>query len=104
MLSTPPKFVCTSTPTVHPPRLAGRRRELVPIPPFQPNAIVPAPAPTEPSATEPESADSSAWTTSPAEIGRDRMSFNAPSLVSPTTGLIDRTADIPGCASIQAII
>ena len=58
--STPPKLLCTSTPTVHPPSDSGRRRDDVPIPPFQPKATVPVPAPTLPSATGPLVARSSA--------------------------------------------
>jgi hypothetical protein len=52
IVSLPPKFVCTSTPTVQVPV----SRDDVPIPPFQPKAIVPVPAPTAPSATGPERA------------------------------------------------
>ena len=44
------------TPSVCPPNRAGRRREAVPIPPFHPNACVPVPAPTDPSATGPSTA------------------------------------------------
>ena len=55
--STPPKFVWTSTPTVQPPSDCGSTRDDVPIPPFQPNATVPVPAPTLPSATGPSDAD-----------------------------------------------
>ena len=39
----------TRTPTVQPPSGVGSTRELVPIPPFHPKAIVPVPAPTLPS-------------------------------------------------------
>jgi hypothetical protein len=53
----PPKFVCTSTPTVQVSACINTRRDAVPIPPFQPNAIVPVPAPTEPSATGPAFAE-----------------------------------------------
>jgi len=47
--SVPPKFDCTSTPTVYPPVV----RDAVPMPPLKPNAIVPVPAPTAPSSTVP---------------------------------------------------
>lgn len=53
MVRRPPKLVCTKTPTVKPPSFSGRWRELVPIPPFHPKAMVPVPAPTEPSSTGP---------------------------------------------------
>src|SRR5256885_1252450 len=53
MVSTPPKLLCTSAPTVQPPSIRGSRRLAVPMPPFQPNATVPRPAPTAPSATPP---------------------------------------------------
>ena len=53
MVRTPPKFVCTRTPTVYPPMLAGRRRDEVPMPPFHPKTTVPVPAPTAPSSTGP---------------------------------------------------
>src|SRR5438552_14972367 len=52
----PPKLVCTRTPTVQPPNCAGSLRLDVPIPPFHPNATVPRPAPTAPSATGPSAA------------------------------------------------
>ena len=69
------------------------------MPPFQPNATVPVPAPTAPSATGPVDADVSAARTCSGEIGRDRMSFRVPSFVSATTGLIERTLAMPGCSS-----
>src|ERR1022692_4755020 len=83
---------------------AGNTRELVPIPPFQPNASVPVPAPTAPSATGPEFAASIACKTSSRLMTRFRISFNVPSLVSPTAGLMERACSLPGCASVQAMI
>ena len=74
------------------------------MPPFHPNATVPVPAPTLPSATAPPDADSSARRTASAVTGRARMSFSVPSFVSATSGLIDRTRSIPGCASIHSTI
>ena len=53
IVSRPPKFVCTSTPTVHDSFCCRTTRDDVPMPPFQPKAIVPAPAPTAPSSTGP---------------------------------------------------
>ena len=73
------------------------------MPPFQPKARVPVPAPTDPSSTGPVRADSSAARTCPGVIGRARMSFRPPSLVSPTTGLIERTPSIPSRASIHSV-
>ena len=64
--------------------------------------MVPVPAPTLPSATAPVSAAASAARTWASVMGRDRMALRKPSLVSPTTGLIDRTPAIPGCSSIHA--
>ena len=61
--SLPPKFVCTSTPTVNVDPCCVMTRDDVPMPPFQPNAIVPVPAPTAPSATAPDFADSIACRT-----------------------------------------
>ena len=87
---------------VHPPSDAGNTRDEVPMPPFHPNAMVPRPAPTLPSATGPPRADSMACTTSGGAMGRDRMALSVPSLVSPTTGLMDRTFSMPGWASIHA--
>jgi len=52
----PLKLVCTSTPTVYPPKLGGKILEEVPIPPLYPKQIVPVPAPTAPSSTSPEDA------------------------------------------------
>ncbi|MNQ70022.1 hypothetical protein D3C85_846450 [compost metagenome] len=102
MLSTPPKFDCTSTPTVKPPRLSGSLRELVPIPPLKPKAMVPVPAPTAPCSTGPLVAVSMARTTSAAVTTRARMSFSPPSLVSPTTALTERMSSCPGCFSVQS--
>src|SRR5437870_2124936 len=53
IVSEPPKFVCTSTPTVY----FASLRDDVPMPPLNPNAIVPVPAPTDPSSTGPPAAD-----------------------------------------------
>jgi hypothetical protein len=100
----PPKFDCTSTPTVYPPSDFGTTRDDVPMPPFQPNACVPAPAPTLPSPTGPVFAPSRAARTCSGRIGRDRIAFSPPSFVSPTTGLIEPTRSIPGCAIIQSTI
>src|SRR5438876_8300837 len=79
MVSTPPKFVCTKTPTVYPPSLGGRRREEVPMPPLKPNATVPVPAPTEPSSTGPPLAFLMAANTSSRVMCRPRISFRYPS-------------------------
>jgi hypothetical protein len=96
-------LLCTSTPTVHAPNAVGSTRELDPIPPFHPNATVPVPAPTLPSATGPSRAESSAWRTCSARTGRLRIAtLSVPSFVSATTGLIERTRSIPGRASCQA--
>src|SRR3989449_754602 len=97
----PPKLVCTRTPTVQPPNCAGSLRLDVPIPPFHPNATVPRPAPTAPSATGPLAASRMALRTSASVIGRARMLFRKPSFVSPTTGFADRTSSLPGSASNQ---
>ena len=102
MVRIPPKFDWTRTPTVNPPRLSGRTRLLVPIPPFQPNARVPRPAPTDPSATGPEEAISKASRTCAAVIGRLRMSFRPPSLASPTTAFRDRRPSMPSCSSAHS--
>src|SRR5689334_15847403 len=97
----PPKLLCTSTPIVHPPNAAGNARDELPIPPFQPKATVPAPAPTLPSVTGPDDAAAIADRTSAAVIGRERMALRVPSFVSATTGLIEWTFSIPGCSSIH---
>src|SRR5258708_1996168 len=81
---------------------SGSTRDDVPIPPFHSNAIVPAPAPTLPSATGPALAFSRAEWTASAPIGRERMALSPPSLVSPTTGLMDCTRSMPGCARSSA--
>src|SRR2546426_1901140 len=95
MVSTPPKFVCTRTPTVYPPSLGVRRREDVPMPPLKPNATVPVPAPTEPSSTDPPLAFLMAANASSRVMCRPRMSFRYPSFVSPTSGLMDSTSSFP---------
>jgi len=100
----PPKLDWTSTPTVYPPSDVGSKRELVPIPPFQPNADVPVPAPTAPSSTGPVVAALSAALTSTGRIGRVRMSFRPPSFVSPTTGFMDRTRSMPSISSAHSTI
>ncbi len=74
----------------------------MPIPPFQPKATVPAPAPTAPSCTGPSDADSSAETTCSGSIGRERMSLSPPSFVSPTSALSERTPSMPSRASIHS--
>lgn len=66
------------------------------MPPFQPSAVVPRPAPTLPSSTGPGRASRIARSTSASVIGRLRMSFRKPSLVSPITGLTERTSSLPG--------
>ncbi|MNR13655.1 hypothetical protein D3C85_1300740 [compost metagenome] len=104
MLRTPPKLDCTKTPTVKPPRLAGNWRELVPIPPLKPKAMVPVPAPTAPCSSGPLVAVSMARTTSAALTTRARMSFSPPSLVSPTTALTERMSSCPGCFNVQSKI
>ena len=75
ILSTPPKFVCTSTPTVYPCKFVGKRRDAVPMPPLNPKATVPVPAPTAPSSTGPDLALRIALKTSSRPTGRERMSF-----------------------------
>src|SRR6266566_4819971 len=70
IVRSPPKFVWTSTPTVQPPNCAGSLRLDVPIPPFHPNATVPRPAPTAPSATGPSAAARMALRTSASGVGR----------------------------------
>jgi hypothetical protein len=77
-------------------------RDDVPMPPFHPKAIVPAPAPTLPSVTAPPAADVRARRTTSGVIGRERMVLSVPSFVSPTTGLIERTFSMPGMASSSA--
>ena len=74
------------------------------MPPFQPNATVPVPAPTLPSCTAPPVAVSSARRTASAVTGRARISLSPPSLVSPTTTLSDRTCCMSGLASIHSAI
>ena len=100
----PPKFVCTSTPTVHPPSAVGSTRDDVPMPPFQPNATVPVPAPTHlrrPDRSTPTSAPRAR-----APAGSDatecRSAFHHSSRRPP--GLIERTFAMPGCSSIHPTI
>ena len=102
MTSAPPKFACTSAPTAQPPSAAGSRRDAVPMPPFQPKAMVPVPAPTLPSATGPPVAATRAASMCACVTPRARISFSRPSLVSPTTALTLRTSWLPGCASVQS--
>ena len=45
ILKTPPKLVCTNTPTVYPPNEVGITLDEVPIPPLKPKQTVPVPAP-----------------------------------------------------------
>ncbi len=73
------------------------------MPPFQPKARVPVPAPTLPSATGPGAACSIADRTSAGVTRRARMSFRAPSLVSPTSALTERTSSLPGWSSVQSM-
>ena len=75
---------------------SGSTRLALPMPPFQPNATVPRPAPTLPCSTGPLSAEPIASSTSRSVMGRIRMSLRYPSLVSPTTGLAERTRSLPG--------
>ncbi len=70
------------------------------MPPFQPKITVPVPAPTLPSSTGPPFAFLTAASTSSGVTFRPRMSFRYPSLVSPTTGLMDSTSSLPGSASM----
>ena len=86
-----------------PPKRSGRRLDAVPMPPFQPKATVPVPAPTEPSATGPPVADRMAATTCSRRTGRERMSLRAhPSFVSPTRAFTERTSPLPGWARVHA--
>ena len=70
------------------------------MPPFQPQTIVPVPAPTSPSSTGPPFAFFRAANTSSDVMWRPRMSLRYPSLVSPTTGLMDSTFSLPGNANM----
>ena len=79
-----PKFVRSSTPTVKPPPTC---REAVPMPPFHPKQIIPAPAPTAPSSTGPDPAPRTAVRTSSAEICVRRASLSHESSHSPTMGM-----------------
>ena len=78
------------------------RRDDVPMPPFQPNATVPVPAPTAPSSTAPlvRAVDRRRDVLARARAGRGCRSA-PPSLVSPTSALTERTFSLPGCASVQ---
>jgi hypothetical protein len=73
------------------------------MPPFQPKATVPVPAPTAPSSTGPSFAAPMALSTSWRVMIRRRMSFRLPSLVSPTTAFTERTFSLPGWASVHSI-
>src|SRR5438128_12063227 len=53
MVRTPPKLLWTRAPSVQPPNFFVSLRLEVPMPPFQPKATVPRPAPTLPSSTGP---------------------------------------------------
>ena len=94
IISDPPKLVCTSTPTVYPPASGGRTLDEVPMPPLKPKARVPVPAPIAPSIIGPDFALFMAVKTCSFFIYRPRISFNPPSLVSPTTGLTDRISGL----------
>lgn len=72
------------------------------MPPFQPNAIVPVPAPTAPSGTAPPAAPAMALATCSRVTLRARMSLRRPSLVSPTSAFTDLTSSLPGCASVHS--
>ena len=72
------------------------------MPPFQPKASVPVPAPIEPSARGPAVADRIAATTCSRRTGRERMSLRPPSFVSPTSAFTERTASFPGWARVHA--
>ena len=74
------------------------------MPPFQPKATVPVPAPTAPSSTAPDRALVIAESTCSRATCRPRMSFNPPSLVSPTSALTERTFSLPVCASVQRTV
>ena len=71
------------------------------MPPFQPKACVPVPAPTLPSATGPLTALLSAAYTSRLRTGSTHMLFTRESLVSPTTGF-SVCSPMPGCSYIQS--
>ena len=71
------------------------------MPPFQPNATVPVPAPTAPSSTGPAFALAIAAVTWSRVTWRPRMSLSVPSLVSPTSAFTERTFSLPGWASVQ---
>ena len=64
-------------PSTCPSPLRRTTRDDVPMPPFQPNAIVPVPAPTAPSATAPVVADVIADVTCSRVTCRPRMSLSA---------------------------
>ena len=85
----PPKLVWTKTPTVKPPACLVNTRDDVPIPPLYPNALVPVPAPIEPSVTSPDLAFLIAFKTCVFVTWRPWISFNPLSFVSPTTGFTD---------------
>ena len=96
-VSVPEKLVCTSTPTVQEPRSPrSTRRDALPMPPLKPSAAVPLPAPTQPCSTGSSVAVRSASKTCASVIGLLRMSERCPSFVSPTIGLSDSTASLPG--------
>ncbi len=73
------------------------------MPPFQPKATVPVPAPTDPSATGPVRAAAMAARPSAVVTRRARMSLRPPSLVSPTTALTERTFSLPSWRKVQSI-
>jgi len=89
---------------VQPPESSGRERELVPIPAFHPQEIVPVPAPTDPSSTGPPSAPSIASRILSAVKARLSIAFRNPSFVSPTIGLIERADPFPRWARVQSMI
>ena len=70
-------------------------REAVPMPPFSPKQMVPAPAPTAPSST-PVPADVMADNTCCCFTGRRAIWLSRPSLHSPTTGFKERR-EMPSC-------
>ena len=71
------------------------------MPPFQPKACVPVPAPTLPSSTAPPLAAFSAATACSGRTCWPRMSLRPPSLVSPTSAFTERTSALPGWSSVQ---
>ena len=97
-----PKLDCTSTPTVYSSPAAATIREEVPMPALKPKVRIPVPPPTEPSATGPEAAESSAAKTCSRCTWKPLMSFRNPSQVSATSGRLQSGAARFCCA--QAMV